>query len=141
MISNTRRILAASAATALVSALGVLAATGSVAHAHDGLRLTSIPAGSDVRGVAVPNAVSPELNLRVAAQGSRRLEDPTADIPFYGYDGDGTLVPDPTVVQAPGRNVEASKTEPDKKHVPAPGRSARRGPALPVRQPLPVPGP
>jgi secreted PhoX family phosphatase len=33
---------------------------------------------------------------------------------YYGYNANGTLVPDPTVIQAPGHNVEANKTEPDK---------------------------
>src|SRR5262249_9651795 len=48
------------------------------------------------------------------AQGSTRLENGTLDFPFYGYNGDGPLVPAPGDVQATGHNVEATKTEPDK---------------------------
>lgn len=114
MISNTRRILAVSAVTAVACALITQGVTSSVAEAHDSLHLTSVPAATDVRGIAAPDALSPQLDQRIVAQGAQRLENPTADVPFYGYNGDGTLVPDPGVVQAPGRNVEASKTEPDK---------------------------
>jgi hypothetical protein len=58
--------------------------------------------------------LSPGFIQYAVAQGSMRLENPTTDVPYYGYDGNGTMVPDPTVTQAPGHNVEASKTEPDK---------------------------
>jgi len=66
------------------------------------------------RGITSPNVLSPELAEHVVAQGSMKLENPTATVPYYGYDGNGTLMPDPKIVQAPGTNVEASKTEPDK---------------------------
>jgi Alkaline phosphatase PhoX len=59
-------------------------------------------------GFAAPNILSPELTEAAVAQGSMRLENGTAAVPFYGYDGDGTLVP------LPGTNAEATKTEPDK---------------------------
>jgi hypothetical protein len=109
---NRGRLAAASLTVVLTGLTGAIAATS--ANAHDGLRLTDVPAGVDVRGVTVPNVLSPQLDARVAAQGSQKLENPTADVPYYGYDGDGTLMPDPTLTQAPGHNVEASKTEPDK---------------------------
>jgi hypothetical protein len=75
---------------------------------------TSVPAVPDVRGVTAPNVLSPELAEHPVAQGSIKLENPTAVVPYYGYNGNGTLLPDPRIVQAPGVNVEASKTEPDK---------------------------
>ncbi len=107
------RLAAASLTVVLTGLTGAIAATS--ASAHDGLRFTDVPAGVDVRGVTVPNVLSPQLDARVAAQGSMKLENPTADVPYYGYDGDApTLLPDPAVTQAPGHNVEASKTEPDK---------------------------
>jgi hypothetical protein len=109
---NRGRLAAASLTVVLTGLTGAIAATS--ANAHDGLRFTDVPAGVDVRGVTVPNVLSPQLDARVAAQGSQKLENPTADVAYYGYDGDGTLVPDPTVTQAPGHNVEASMTEPDK---------------------------
>jgi hypothetical protein len=100
-------------------ALGVAGVTigltgGAAVADRDQPRWTSIPAMTDTRGVAQPNALSPGFIEAIMAQGSNKLENPTADVPYYGYNGNGTLVPDPTVVQAPGHNVEASKTEPDK---------------------------
>lgn len=65
-------------------------------------------------GVAVPDVLTPELIQTIVAQGSIALEDRTADFPFYGYDGDGTMLPAPGAVQSNGSNVEATKTEPDK---------------------------
>src|SRR5262249_49282281 len=65
-------------------------------------------------GLAVPNFLSVELTEVVRAEGSMRLENGTADFLFYGYSGDGPLVPAPGDVQAPGHNVESTKTEPDK---------------------------
>ena len=65
-------------------------------------------------GVPVPNVLTPELIETIAAQGSMALENGTTDFPFYGYDGDGTLLPLAGALQSPGNNVEATKTEPDK---------------------------
>src|SRR5258706_7781639 len=75
---------------------------------------TSVAANPDTRGIAVPNALSPQLIEYTVAQGSMALENPDGAIGYYGYNANGTLVPDPTIVQAPGHNVEANKTEPDK---------------------------
>src|SRR5262245_7032271 len=61
-----------------------------------------------------PNRLTRELIESVAAQGCMPLDGATAAIPFYGYSGDGTMVPAPGDVQSPGHNVEATKTEPDK---------------------------
>ena len=103
-----------------VAGLGVAGLTvtlsGSPADAsHELTRLTSVPAVVDARGVTAPNVLSPGLTEHPVAQGSMKLENPTGAVPYYGYDGDApTLVPDPAVTQAPGHNVEASKTEPDK---------------------------
>ncbi len=79
-----------------------------------GIQLTSVDANPKVAGLTVPNALSPELAEEVAAQGSRKLENGTADIPYYGYLGDGPLMPATGDVPAAGHKVEASKTEPDK---------------------------
>ncbi|HJZ65314.1 MAG TPA: hypothetical protein VKD70_13410 [Candidatus Acidoferrum sp.] len=65
-------------------------------------------------GIAVPNVLSPELIETIVAQGSNRLENPSELTSFYGYDNGGPFVPAPGDVQAPGHNVEATKTEPDK---------------------------
>jgi hypothetical protein len=81
---------------------------------RDRLRLTSVPANPKVAGMTVPNALSPELIETVAGQGALRLENGTADIPFYGYRGDGPLLPAPGDLPSATHKVEASKTEPDK---------------------------
>src|SRR5258705_2550140 len=59
-------------------------------------------------GFAKPNVLSPELVELIVAQGSTPLENGTALIPYYGYDGNGPHLP------PLGSNVEATKTEPDK---------------------------
>lgn len=67
-----------------------------------------------VTGNPAPNALAWGLVECPVAQGSQPLENGTDAIPFYGYHGDGPMVPAPGDVQAPGHNVEASKSEPDK---------------------------
>jgi len=75
----------------------------------------SVPhANPKMAGNAAPNILSPGLAEVIRAQGSMALENGTADIPYYGYDGDGPMLPAPGDVQAVGHNVEATKTEPDK---------------------------
>jgi len=75
----------------------------------------SVPhANPKVVGNAAPNILSPGLAEVIRAQGSMALENGTADFPFYGYDGDGPMLPAPGDVQTTGHNVEATKTEPDK---------------------------
>ena len=107
------------ARTAILCVVGSLAAAG-VAQGTDehdrdrGPRLTSVPANPKVAGLAVPNVLSPEWVQQIAAQGSNRLENGTADIPFYGYRGDGPLLPAPGDLPSATHKVEASKTEPDK---------------------------
>jgi hypothetical protein len=69
-----------------------------------------------VTGRAAPNALISGLLETPVAQGSTPLENATQDIPFYGYNGNGPMVPAPGDLQTanPPHNVEASKTEPDK---------------------------
>ena len=86
----------------------------SSAGANPSLNWTSIPANADVRGIVVPNALSPQLRQLSVAEGANTLENPDGIVAYYGYNANGTLAPDPTLVQSPGHNVEASKTEPDK---------------------------
>lgn len=79
------------------------------------LDLTGVPsANTKAPGVTSPNILSPELAEIEAARGSLKLENGTALISHYGYNGDGPMLPAPGDVQAAGHNVEASKTEPDK---------------------------
>ncbi|MEO8431766.1 MAG: alkaline phosphatase PhoX [Acidobacteriota bacterium] len=65
-------------------------------------------------GMASPNALVKGLGQVVAAQGSHALENGTATIPFYGYAGNGPMIPATGDVQTSSHLVEATKTEPDK---------------------------
>src|SRR5258708_7783396 len=107
MTISRRMAVTAVVAIATVAAATALS-TGS-AGAEASLSWTSVAANPDVRGIAVPNALSPQLREYAVAQGSNKLENPDGLIAYYGYLANGTLVPDPTVTQAPGTNVEASK--------------------------------
>ncbi|HJV59746.1 MAG TPA: alkaline phosphatase PhoX [Albitalea sp.] len=72
---------------------------------------TVASANPKLAGVSLPTLLSPELVGVVRAQGSMRVENPTASVSFYGYLND-----QPNMVPVPGTtsNVEAGKTEPDK---------------------------
>lgn len=86
--------------------------------------LTGVPAAqTKVAGNASPNFLSPELIEVAAAQGSNPLENPTTvvagdgtllPVSFYGYSGNGPMLPAPGDVQSTTHNVESTKTEPDK---------------------------
>ncbi|HEY8924968.1 MAG TPA: phosphatase [Polyangia bacterium] len=89
-----------------------------------GLVLTPVANANLKRaGLAPPNILSPELYETPVVQGSNAVENPqtvtSADgtmrtAAFYGYDGDGPLVPAPGDLPSATHVVEASKTEPDK---------------------------
>ncbi|HKS44845.1 MAG TPA: alkaline phosphatase PhoX [Amycolatopsis sp.] len=79
-----------------------------------GPRLTNVPANAKAAGFSSPTVLSPELAEQAVAQGAVKLENPTADIPYYGYRGDGPMLPAPGDLPSSGHLVEASKTEPDK---------------------------
>jgi hypothetical protein len=100
-----RLVLAAIAA----GATGVLL-TQTSAYS-DRVEFTAVPsANPKATGVVVPDQLSPELREVAVAQGANRLENGTAAVPYYGYDGDNpNLVPLPT-----DPTHEAHKTEPDK---------------------------
>ena len=92
------------------------AALGALAHGvAAAATFTGVPvANPKIPGFTLPSLLTPELEQVIVAQGSNMLENGTPVIPFYGYDGDGPMLPAPGDVQAPGHNVEATKTEPDK---------------------------
>jgi hypothetical protein len=103
--------------TALLAIAGLVVtgvpAQGTDRHG-DRLRFTEVPANPKAAGLTVPNALSPELIQVAVAQGAIKLENGVADIPFYGYRGDGPLLPAPGDLPSATHKVEASKTEPDK---------------------------
>src|SRR5262245_27583303 len=59
-------------------------------------------ANGKVTGQATPNVLSPELLETAVAQGSNLIENADANFPFYGYQGNGPMLPPPGAVQAPG---------------------------------------
>ena len=65
-------------------------------------------------GISLPDKLSPQWREVTVAQGSNALENPSALTSWYGYFNDGPTLPAPGAVQAPGKNVEATKSEPDK---------------------------
>lgn len=94
------------AATALTT---FVAGAGVASNSVSGIPLPSVRAQHKTPGVWSANVLSPELAEVAVAHGSRRLENGTQQIPYYGYLGDGPLVPIP-----PDSNTEATKTDPDK---------------------------
>ncbi|MDX6570564.1 MAG: hypothetical protein QOH15_3142, partial [Gaiellales bacterium] len=101
----------------VAGAVAILAIAGvaAVASAHDLPALSDAgPANTKVAGISSPDKLSPQLGESPVAQGSTRLENPSAAIGYYGYYSDGPMLPAPGAVQSPGHNVEASKSEPDK---------------------------
>src|SRR5512133_859516 len=99
---------------------GVLAAgsvVAAVAFAGHGTDLTGVPsANTRSAGYAPASMLSPELAQIVVAQGSTKVENPTAAVSYYGYDND-VLGPggQPLMVPTPAQpGMESHKTEPDK---------------------------
>lgn len=70
------------------------------------------PVPGKAPGTAVPLMPGGGLKAVVLAQGSTRLEAATSANPYYGYDGDGPMVPAPGDVPSDGHLVEATKTDP-----------------------------
>jgi hypothetical protein len=103
------------AVLALLGVASVLAATGS-ASTPSGPKLTDVPtANTKSPGYAPASRLSAELRRVAVAQGSTKVENPTADVAFYGYDNDVlTASGDPQMLPTPAVPNEAHKTEPDK---------------------------
>ncbi len=103
----------ASLAVGVVAAAATAASmlTPGAAAAPRGWSVTNVPhANPKSVGVVAPDMLSPELRQVAVAQGANRLENPTAAVPYYGYDGDK-----PNLVPLPDSPTsEAHKTEPDK---------------------------
>src|SRR5919109_742825 len=101
------------AAVYMAAVVTLLAA--SVAPGADAVDLTPVPtANPKIAGMAPPTILAPELMQVVLVQGATPLESGTKDFPFYGYNGDGPMLPAPGDAQSVSHNVEATKTEPDK---------------------------
>jgi hypothetical protein len=91
---------------------------------HGALGIHPVAAANPRRvGIASPNVLPPELIETPVAQGSIPLENPTtvmladgttATAAYYGYDGNGPLLPAAGDLPSATHLVEATKTEPDK---------------------------
>ena len=94
----------------------VLAVTAEASPSPDPL-FTSVPkANTRSEGYAPANKLSPELSDVTVAQGSTRVENPTALTSYYGYDNDVlNAAGEPQMLPTPANpGTEAHKTEPDK---------------------------
>jgi len=96
---------------------GVAAVAAAVATAGPATDLTGVPAANTKSaGYAPASVLSPELAQIVVAQGSTKVESPSTEVSYYGYDND-VLGPggQPLMVPTPVTPAtEAHKTEPDK---------------------------
>jgi len=72
------------------------------------------PAQPKAVGVPAPTVLSPGLAQIEITRGSQALDGGTTAVPYYGYDGDGPLLPAPGDLPTSTHLVEATKTEPDK---------------------------
>jgi hypothetical protein len=98
---------------AAATVIGCSLAFAGAASAFPSLSGTS-PAQPKAAGVSAPIALSPGLAQIEVTRGSQPLDGGTAAIPYYGYDGDGPLLPAPGDLPTATHQVEATKTEPDK---------------------------
>jgi hypothetical protein len=99
----------------LLCAASALVASGAAAP-PSGPKLTDVPtANTKAPGYTPASKLSPELAQIAVAQGSTKVENPSSEISFYGYDNDVlTTSGDPQMLPIPGSAHEAHKTEPDK---------------------------
>jgi hypothetical protein len=95
-------------------AAAVVAVTG--AASRDAVSLTGVPSANPKSdGLAPASRLSPELSQIAVAQGSTKLENPSALTSYYGYDNDVVnAAGEPQMVPTPTTPTEAHKTEPDK---------------------------
>jgi hypothetical protein len=113
-VIRRKKVLSLFASEAVVAG-AVFAAVGTASPSSNP-DLTNVPAANTRSdGYAPASVLSPELAQLAVAQGSTKLENPSALTSYYGYDndvlnaaGEPQMLPTPT---APAK--EAKKTEPD----------------------------
>jgi len=100
---------------AVVTIGGTLTGIG-LASQPDGPALTNVPAANTKSdGYSPASRLSPELSQDVVAQGSTRLENPSALTSYYGYYNDVlNAAGQPQMLPLPAALTEAQKSEPDK---------------------------
>ena len=114
MVRSTK--LASLLGAALLAIAAVLVVTAG-ATPPGGPSLTGVPAANTrSAGYAPADVLSPELRQVAVAQGSTKLENPSALTSYYGYDNDVLNgAGQPAMVPTPASGgKEAHKTEPDK---------------------------
>jgi hypothetical protein len=97
--------------------LGTVMAVSAGASPSPDPLFTSVPkANTRSEGYAPANKLSPGLSDVTVAQGSTRVENPTALTSYYGYDNDVlNSAGEPQMLPTPANpSAEAHKTEPDK---------------------------
>jgi hypothetical protein len=106
-----RRMLAAGVAVLAVAAVAGVAIAGPGASG-----LAPVPANTKSLGYAPATMLSAGLADTVLAQGSTKVENPSAAVSYYGYDNDTlNAAGEPIMVASTATgNTEAHKTEPDK---------------------------
>ena len=113
MSSRIRKLSLLGGAVVTASACLTAVVTASPPSRPD---LTGVPAANTKSdGYAPASVLSPELRQVVLAQGSTKLENPSALTSFYGYDNDVVnSAGAPQMLPTPTTANEAHKTEPDK---------------------------
>ena len=114
MGSPRRTAVLAALATACTAAIAIVASGG--ASPITGPALSDVPAANQKSpGLSPASKLSPELRQTLVAQGSTKVENPTAAVSYYGYDNDlVTASGGPQMLPTPAVMNEAHKTEPDK---------------------------
>jgi hypothetical protein len=113
---SRKKLVILGAAGAVVIAGAVTTAAAAAAPASSGPALSNLPtANTKSDGYAPASRLSAELTQTVLAQGSTKLENPSALTSYYGYDNDVlNAAGQPQMLPTPGSATEAHKTEPDK---------------------------
>ena len=114
-MSRRKRYLAVAVLACFGAVGGVLAGAG--AGSPESPNLSNVPtANTKSEGYAPASKLSVELRQAAVAQGSTKLENPSAPIAYYGYDSDVVnAAGEPQMVPtASSPTHEAHKTEPDK---------------------------
>ncbi|WP_228430486.1 alkaline phosphatase PhoX [Baekduia soli] len=114
---DRRRKMVSLVAGSALAAGAAFAATGAADSPFgSGPELTGVPtANTRSDGYAPASRLSPQLTQVVVAQGSTKLENPSALTSYYGYDNDVlNAAGEPQMVPTPTNTGEAHKTEPDK---------------------------